>query len=165
MDWILDHLQILIGAAAAVAYWLNQRREAKPVTDQEPPGKALHEGPSEQDKPSALIPEDLRRRILEQLGIPQPEIDPVVPPTPETLPPPLPVFAPHLPAVLAKAMPAVPPAMRRLKLAQTSSNISVRRKGLQRALQSTKKISEAILLREILGPPVGLQPADRCRIH
>lgn len=166
MNWILDHLQILIGAAAAVAYWLNQRREAKPGNDQEPPEEALHEAPSEQDKPSALIPEDLQRRILEQLGIPQPEADPVLSPTPSSPPPlPLPVVVPNLPTVLPEAVPAVQPVMNRLKLSQTASSMSVRRKGLRGALQSTEKIREAILLREILGPPVGLKPSDISRMH
>ena len=34
MDWIFDNLQILIAAGAGVAYWLNQRNEAK-VTKQQ----------------------------------------------------------------------------------------------------------------------------------
>jgi len=166
MDWILDHLQILIGAAAAVAYWLNQRREAKTGDDQETPEEALHDAPSESRDPSVLIPDDFRRRILEQLGIPQPEIEPVVQSTPPPLPPPpLPVAISDPPRVLQEAVPMVKPVAKPIVVRPATSSMSARRNILKRALRSPGKIREAILLREILGPPVGLKPADRSRAH
>ncbi|GEM_PF-2311955 len=161
MNWILDHLQILIGAAAAVAYWLNQRRGAKTESADEPPGEVLHEKAPEPDEPSVLIPHDIRRRILEQLGIPQPEIEPVV----QSTPPPLPVVIPDPPRVPRAAVPLVKPVASSIVLRPTASSMSTRRNMLKRAVESPGKIREAILLREILGPPVGLNPADRSRAH
>ena len=166
MDWIQDNLQILIGAAAAVAYWLNQRREAKTKSAEEPPGEVSRREAPEQAESTVLIPDDFRRRILDQLGIPQPEIEPVVQSAPPPLPPPpLPVVIPDPPRVLAEVVPLVKPVAKPTVLRPATSSRSARRNILKRALRSPGKIREAILLREILGPPVGLKPADRSRVH
>lgn len=171
MNWIMDHLQLLIGAAAAVAYWLNQRREAKTEPAEEQPddgGEVSRKEAPEHEESTVLVPDDIRRRILEQLGIPQPEKEPVVPPpTPPPLPPPppLPVLIPNPQPVLSEAVPVAGPVAKPMALRPRTSSLSARRDGLRRALRSSGRIREAILLREILGPPVGLKPADRSRVH
>jgi hypothetical protein len=80
MEWILDNLQFLVIVAGTVAYWLNQRREARQAEEeatQFPPEPTLHEPPSEPERgrdrlePPVLLPDEVRRRILEQLGIPR----------------------------------------------------------------------------------------------
>lgn len=160
MDWIFDNIQVLVAIAAAVAFWLNQRREARQreQTPAEPPPlePSLHELPPEREERPVMLPDELRRRILEQLGIPQPTTEPVAVPVPPPmpvpmLPPPLPE-APVVVPVLAK--PAAVPSVGRDRL-------SVRRAGLKAVLRSRDKVREAFLLREILGTPVGLRPGGR----
>ena len=37
MDWVFDHLQLVIAAAGAIAWWLNQRRKGGAEGAEEPP--------------------------------------------------------------------------------------------------------------------------------
>ncbi len=149
MDWVFENIQILVAVAATLAYWLSQRREARRAAESEPPPAEVGPAtPPEYEERPVLVPDDLRRRILEQLGIPQPEAAPEPPPMPEpVLPPPL----PDLPRVAAPVKPAATrPVLR--------AGFNHRTAGLRTALQARGKVREAILLREILGPPVGLRP-------
>jgi hypothetical protein len=154
MDWVFDNLQFLLIAAGTIAYWLNQRREARqreqtpaglppPTLHELPPGRELEERP-------VLLPDELRRRILEQLGIPQPAVEPVAIPIPPPLP--APMAPPPLPEPLVVAAP--------VKFSKPELGVrtgaSIRRAGLKAALHSRGKVREAFLLREILGSPVGL---------
>jgi len=155
MDWIFDNLQFLLIAAGTVAYWLNQRRESRQREQMpaEPPPlePSLHELPPEREERPVMLPDELRRRILEQLGIPQPELEPVAVPPPmpvPLLPPPL----PEPPSVAVPVKVATTPLVARV-------GTTPRRAGLKAVLHSRGKVREAFLLREILGPPVGLRSA------
>lgn len=81
MDWILDHLQVVIAIAAAIAYWLNARRDKKagrPADydgDGKPDhvpggGRALreHEQALEHAENTRRIQEEIRRKIAERQG-------------------------------------------------------------------------------------------------
>lgn len=164
MDWIFDNIQMLIAAAAAVAYWLNQRNKAKGAADEESPDEVEGESLLEpEDEPKSLIPEGMQRRILEELGIPQPELEPQLPPEPPIipeLPPPLPVVVAEPPAVLPVVRSAVQTPNHRAESPSPQTRSSDRRDALRGALHSGGKIREAMLLREILGPPIGLRPRD-----
>lgn len=159
MDWIFDNLQFLVIAAGTVAYWLNQRREARRAEEeaaQLPPEPSLHELPPEPEREErpVLLPDEVRRRILEQLGIPQEELTP--PPTP----PPLPLFTP-LPEPVALLAPAKP---KQAVAIMPRPRTAGRRTALRAALHSRGKVREAFVLREILGTPTGLRP-DRQPAH
>lgn len=82
MDWILDHLQIIIAVAGAIAYWLNARSKQKAGEaadydgDGEPDtlagggGRAMREGEREMEQAEATrrIQEEIRRKIAERAG-------------------------------------------------------------------------------------------------
>jgi hypothetical protein len=142
MNWILDHLQILVAAAAAIAFWLNQRRETRKQAGGEPVPEDASTAPG--GRP-VLSPEDLRRRILEQLGIPTDEPPPPEPVMAPPLPPPLPdIQAP--PVIVRRTVPPPPKPV-----------VVDPRARLRSALGSRTSVREAIVLREVLGPPVGLR--------
>jgi hypothetical protein len=71
MDWIFDHLQFVIAAAAAVAYWLNQRKSAeKEKAAEDKPSTARfprHDADESQDADRARrVREEIRRKIAER---------------------------------------------------------------------------------------------------
>lgn len=82
MDWILDHLQIIIAVAGAIAYWLNARSKQKageaadydgdgqPDTLAGGGGGAMREGERELEQAEATrrIQEEIRRKIAERAG-------------------------------------------------------------------------------------------------
>ena len=84
MEWIFDHLQILIAAGAAVAYWLNQRQQANA-------GEESQEESLQRENPEAMeeaerarrIREEIRRKIAERAGgerMRQPTLQEAAPP-------------------------------------------------------------------------------------
>lgn len=80
MDWILDHIQIIIAVAGAIAYWLNARSKQKAGEaadydgDGEPDtlagggGRAMRQGEREMEQAEATrrIQEEIRRKIAER---------------------------------------------------------------------------------------------------
>jgi hypothetical protein len=81
MDWILDHLQIVIAIGAAIAYWLNARRNeraGRPAdydgdgrSDNAPGGGGAmrdHERSMEHAENTRRIQEEIRRKIAERQG-------------------------------------------------------------------------------------------------
>ena len=66
MNWVLEHLQLIIGAAAAIAYVLNQRRAASKADSESPPPK--HAGDIEQEARTRRIQEEMRRKRAERSG-------------------------------------------------------------------------------------------------
>jgi len=67
MDWIKDHLQLVIAFAGAVAWWLNQRRSPQAGADGE---TSPHEGKSFEDpelpERTRRIREEIQRKITER---------------------------------------------------------------------------------------------------
>lgn len=82
MDWILDHLQIIIAVAGAIAYWLNARNKEKtgepadydgdgsPDVNRPPAGGAMREAADTFDPEdnTRRIQEEIRRKIAERSG-------------------------------------------------------------------------------------------------
>ncbi len=77
MDWILDHLQLIIAIAGAIAYWLNARKKehagepadydgaGKPDVHQQS-GRSLREQADPVDDNTRRIQEEIRRKIAER---------------------------------------------------------------------------------------------------
>jgi|UniRef100_UPI004049B680 hypothetical protein len=174
MDWILDHLQIVIAAAAAVAYWLNQRREAQAEEDP-PPGSNFEReepGAAEEAERARRIREEIRRKIAERVGG-------GLPSSPQPVSPP-PLFSPRQ-EVVVESRPTSGSAdtailERQRKLAdqlealkrQTplqATNVSldrpmpvgVARSSLMADLRGRSNLRRAMVVREVLGPPLGLR--------
>lgn len=201
MDWIFDHLQLIIAVAAAIAYWLNQRRQAQADDGEEsatgPMRRDFNADPEEAER-TRRIQEEIRRKIAERAGG-----GPIQVPPPAPEPPPLfrtetsaprPVAAPlpqreftrqAEPAPVAQPSPFQASAAaileRQRQLEEQMRELEVARKAAQRkatavALQSgvqpaaverdgglladlrgARNLRRAIVLREVLGPPVGLR--------
>jgi len=65
MNWILEHLQIVIAVAASLAYWLTQRR-AQTEEDETPKPRTVQE--AEEAERTRRIQEEIRRKIAERRG-------------------------------------------------------------------------------------------------
>lgn len=194
MDWVFDHLQILIAAGAGLAYWLNQRKRAQEEEseDAEQP-LADARNVSDDEARARKIREEIRRKIAER------QRGPSNIPGPAAEPPPLfRRFVEEPPVVVedpfnrdkwreAPEEPRGPSAeeqavLKRQKLLQErmkqleqtrveakrrAENIvpkraqrttsSVGSRSLREDLHHTGSIRRAIILREVLGPPVGLK--------
>lgn len=88
MNWIFEHMQLVVLVGGAIAYWLNQRRKAK----EEAEAMRELEGQQTQSAHTQLpandeaervrrIQEEIRRKILERVGGAMPKPQP--PPMPE----------------------------------------------------------------------------------
>ena len=63
MDWVLDHLQFIIAAAGAIAWWLNQRRQEKDGAEEAPPHQeATFDDPALAER-TRKIREEIQRKI------------------------------------------------------------------------------------------------------
>lgn len=84
MNWVLEHLQLIILVAGAIAYWLNQRRKAQQEEAEEqrrqaePPRSEMHTPAAADDEAERVrrIQEEIRRKILERLGGGEPRPQP-----------------------------------------------------------------------------------------
>ena len=186
MDWITDHIQLVIAAAAAFAYWLNARKQQQ-EEDVEPTNERQFRDESQEAAEEAerarRIREEIRRKITERSSGGSPQA-----PRPVEGPPPLipslevdpPVFAPEPPR-----RPMIDTAMleqqRRLqeqleeakrterraqeirqglpgkRAPQTASTPALAGGGLRADLMNRASLRRAVVLREVLGPPVGLR--------
>ncbi len=84
MNWILEHLQIIIGVAAALAYWLNQRRGNAEQEEEEPKPRTVAE--AEEAERTRRIQEEIRRKIAERRAGGPVELPPLVRPESEAPP-------------------------------------------------------------------------------
>ncbi len=151
MDWIFDNIQILIAIAAGIAFWLNksrEEREQRRQMEEEPPAEWEEEefGPAEtviMERPVAPT------IVIHQRGTP----------------PPLP-SSPSAEATRQQEMLERLKTLRAQRAAQaTAKKAPPRAKspaagvpgGLQSRLRDPAEIRRAIVMREILGPPVGLR--------
>ena len=200
MDWILDHLQIIIAIAGAIAYWLNARKKEKagePADydgDGKPDalpqdGRSLREqtGPAQHDDNTRKVQEEIRRLIAERnRGEGRPALPPVPAPS---FPPPLsrrePELAPYAAEIRREETERESAAVleRQRGLADQFAALQARRAAaareaksvwtaapepagassaggdvsLLRELRSARSLRKAIVLREVLGAPVGLR--------
>ena len=185
MDWVLNHLQVVIAIAGAVAYWLNQRRLAKADEKAPPPQEKTFDDPELAER-TRRIREEIQRKIEQRARAytqPQP---PVVPAAP--VPPPL------VRAEVARPQPVTPRAAMRLEtqrnaeileqqaalaeqlrqavemkaaalrrtqfetnLSRDETQAAAVHTGLREDLTNPDALRRAFVLREVLGPPVALR--------
>ena len=146
---------VIIGLISLVNWLMQRSAEIKKQRRLEQQG---HDLPRESEEvPEAVAPRRAApdrdptvemRRLMEALGIPMEEEPPALPEPPRAMPdPPAPTPAPIQQAPPKPAqLPAQPPS------APAASTAAVRA-GLAQALRSREGLREAVILREILGPP------------
>ena len=88
MDWVLQHLQLIIGAAGAVAWWLNQHRQQQKAAGPKPLNEAtIDSGLAERTR---RIREEIQRKIEQRTGTHSPMPKPLVRNEPVATPPVIP---------------------------------------------------------------------------
>lgn len=183
MDWLLQHLQLLIAGAGGIAWWLNQRRQSreKPATEQ----KVERRDDPDFAERTRRIREEIQRKIEERRqgevsSMPtrrkQPRpIPSVMPPQLSRVePPPLaragmtPDEAERSTEMLAKqaalaeqlrqAVEIKTAALRQLRSGNEISPASkLVRTAVVDDLKDVAALRRAFVLREIIGPPVALR--------
>lgn len=207
MNWVLEHLQILLGIAAAIAYYLNRRRAAAANAEAERPAQAGGQVSDEQAERTRRVQEEIRRKIAERRGTAreaadrQPTRERVPPLVRPTQVPPLDPFGGPMRRIVRKIEEAAaaleqrvedPEAAaaktaelaRQAKLAEQLRELEAARAAHERraaeitlakkkraetrpvpavfgdvraVLRDPREIRRAVILREVLGPPVGLR--------
>jgi hypothetical protein len=205
MNWVLEHLQLLIGAAAAIAYYLNRRRTSADGAAR--PAQARGPDSEEQAERTRRVQEVIRRKIAERRGrapdvverrTARERMPPLVRPTQV---PPLDPFGGPMRRIIRKIEDAAakldqpidnPEAgaktselVRQAKLAEQLRELEVARVAQERraaeialvkikrraetrpmpavfgdvraVLRDPRELRRAVILREVLGPPVGLR--------
>ena len=193
MDWALKHLQLIIAIAGAVAWWLNQRKQAQAGDAEAPKKEATFEDPDLAER-TRRIREDIQRKIAERAkaytqtpAAPQPVVRKA---EPVDAPPILrevarrPVEQPTLSraatshaeaqrnaeileqqvALAEKLREATELKVAALRRMQFENQVStgdqaavVARGALGDDLRNPDSLRRAFILREIIGPPVGLR--------
>ena len=183
MDWILEHLQVLFAIAIAVVAILQKLKQTH--SGEEPPEAPPPD--SADAERTRRIQEEIRRRIMERRGltpVASPPLDSAS--TTPGLPEPPPMIAEARPLAVApvRVAPAAVVAtdsyaadverqrqlieqFRELEASRQASTVTVTVPGpagetaptrrLLPDLRSREGLRRAIVLREILGPPVGLK--------
>lgn len=67
MDWLLQHLQLVIAGAGAIAWWLGQRRQAAARTGQNPAEEMRPDEPDVSER-TRRIREEIQRKIERRTG-------------------------------------------------------------------------------------------------
>lgn len=164
MNWLLEHFQIVLIVALAFASWLKHRSDVKNAEAEE---RRAREEMAGDDSPFEM--EDWQAPA----SAPAPSVPP--PLVRQTIPPPLRVDVSEVDAVLkrqqeiqerlrqikeTKATTTGGAAATRVRVAASQSNAKPLAPGnirLRDDLQNPQKTRRAIVLREILGPPIGLR--------
>lgn len=186
MDWVLKHLQLIIAAAGAVAWWLNQRRQTQAADEPKPHPEVAFDDPELAER-TRRIREEIQRKI-EQRARAYTQQQPTAAEREPVTPPPIirevvrrqvepqPSLAAHLEAQrtaeileqqatlaekLRQAAEMKAAAMRRMQYEnQVSSGDQaavVARGALGDDLRNPDALRRAFILREIIGPPVALR--------
>lgn len=105
MDWVFDHLQIIIAVAGSIAWWLNQRRKGAGEEEGVPPPhkEATFDDPELAER-TRRIREEIQRKISERArGYPTEQ--PPIPRDDQAEPPVVrEVIVPQVPSVLRRDM-------------------------------------------------------------
>jgi hypothetical protein len=183
MDWILDHFQILIGVAGVVAYWINQLRKNAAARSEEGQQRNPLGELAEADERTRRIQEEIRRKIAERrAGAPAAPAQPLR--SPAAAPAPVvsvrsdesaaPAYQPEkwmdetvlerqraLAAQLAALEASRAAAVREAQAARTPAPVVAAAPSgelsLLQELRTARSLRKAIVLREVLGPPVALR--------
>ncbi len=201
MNWIFEHIQVIILVGGAIAYWLNQRRKANEEAEAEqrglmtPPEMPQTHAPADDEAERVRrIQEEIRRKILERMGggAPKPPPSPMSEVEPEDAFEDEPM--PSRPAARAEAhaqtsareqaatldqailarQQQLAEQMRELSAmrglapdkvatdaeaaeAQSPTSETAARGSLLAELRNPASVRRAIVLREVLGTPVGLR--------
>jgi type IV secretory pathway VirB10-like protein len=161
MDWIFDNFQILAIVGLALASWLKSRADAKAAEREE------QEARRELEEPNEVFGPD------EAWGAPYQEpAPPAPPPLVRVAPPPVPVVETQgelkrqlemqerlrqlreTKAVTSGGAAVTRARSKDAKPAKTAAAVPV---GLRGALRNHGQVRRAIVMREILGPPLGLR--------
>jgi len=188
MDWVFEHLQVVILVAVAIAAALQKLKQSRTLTGAELP-PAADDNEAERTR---RIQEEIRRRILERRGqAPTPPLaedqGPAFPPAPPMIDEVRPVVVPApvlvplglapMPDFLVEAerqrllkarmeelqstewarLQTVPAAFHN---APSEEPGAVRGNELIAALRSGAGLRQAMVLREIIDPPLGLRPPE-----
>lgn len=163
MDWLLDHFQFVLIIGFALASWLKSRADAKRAAEEEL--QPREEGAGNDD---GYEPEEDWQLPPAMPTAPPPLIR-------EIAPPPLYVDTTEADAILkrqqeiqerlqaikdSKATTTGGAAETRARIAaagKPSSPLALGANSLRSSLRDSKQTRRAIVLREILGPPVGLR--------
>lgn len=183
MDWIFDNIQFVIAFAAAFAWWLNKRRESAAGEDEEaPPPPMMHDTTAEDDARARRIQEEIRRKIAERRTLPPVAPPPVIIPDwarsePVAVEPPRQAEMRYDPTAFvleqqraleeklrlieitrrnAEALRAQVPVLKVIRSVSAAGR-TARPSILVAGLHNISEVRRAIVLREILGPPKGLQ--------
>lgn len=187
MDWIFDHLQIVIAVAGAIAWWLNQRRQGQAEGEEASPPETAFDDPELAER-TRKIREEIQRKIAERArGYP-------------TEQPTLPIEVPDEPPLVREVVvtPASPmprrsrtalETQRQAEILEEQATLAERlreaeqmklaaqkraryeasitdRSDVERSLSRTTVLDDlrdpaalrrAFILREVLGPPVALR--------
>ena len=96
MDWILNHMQVIIAIAGVVAYWLNQRKTGQPEDSVAPHQEKNFEDPELAER-TRRIREEIQRKIEQRAR----------------------GYAQEQPTLPRDEPPALPPILREVLLRQT----------------------------------------------
>ncbi len=167
MDWVLENLQVVGAIVVAAAYWLNQAREAK-AAEKERQRRAA-EGLPEEEEEFEFEEEEIEAEVMGRRAVP--------PPLVQVKPPALPVppvltqdnstelqrqeqLMDRLRQVRAErsASPASGAAATQRKVAAKGKGVvSAVPIGLKARLRNRGEVRRAMVLKEILGKPMGLE--------
>ena len=161
MDWIFDNFQILALVGLALASWLKSRADAKAAEREEQEARRELEEPEDTFGPD------------EAWGAPyQQSAPPPPPPLVRSAPPPVPVVdnggelkrqlelqerLRQLRETKAVTTGGAAVTRARAKNAKPAAAASAKTVSLRTALANRGQVSRAIVMREILGPPLGLR--------
>jgi hypothetical protein len=182
MDWIFDHFQIVLLIALALGTWVKRRMDMKRTEQDERQAREEMAGGDDVFGPDSGWPQPQRQA---EPAAPPPIVRPSPPPLrPPTVPTAMPVelydtaaqlrrqqdLQERLRQIRASKTPATGGATKatttggaaatRTRVSAAQHHVSTAqhaKPGLPGSLRSRKEIRHAILMREILGPPVGLR--------
>lgn len=187
MDWVFDHLQLIIAAAGAIAWWLNKRRDPGGAETPAPHQEDTFDDPELAER-TRRIREEIQRKIAERArGYPTEQ--PTVPREPRAEPPVVrEVIVPEVPPVGRRTVSDLE-AQRQAEILEEQATLAERLReaelmkaaALKRAhyeaatmdqttvlrtqarstvlvdLHDPAALRRAFILREVLGPPVALR--------
>ena len=173
MDWVLDHLRLLFLAAGAVAWMMQQRKQAKPAEKSQPAGGKTFADPELAER-TRKIREEIQRKIEERTRRATPA-RPAVPPAATQSPPMAAkrVVTPRatVPKPAKREEPVAPPAPPEPVLAaivtpvvvfeshaaQAEAAAVAARLAVLEDLRDPAALRRAFVLREVIGPPIALR--------